>query len=72
MGWKGTGLARSPARSGRPPARALDPGRPYWPGSPYSPALGVLGEQPVDEAIERARELAAEYRPGGGMILSTD
>jgi hypothetical protein len=32
-------------------------------GHPGTPVLGVLGEQGVDGAIARARELAAEYEP---------
>jgi hypothetical protein len=32
-------------------------------GHPGSPALGVLGEQPLEEAIERAKDVAAEYEP---------
>jgi hypothetical protein len=44
-------------------------GQRLWPGrllvalygSPVSPSLGVLGEQPVDAAVERARAVAAEY-----------
>jgi hypothetical protein len=31
-------------------------------GHPGTPALGVLGEQPVDEAIARAQRLAADYQ----------
>jgi hypothetical protein len=30
-------------------------------GTPRSPAMGALGEQPLEEAIERAQETAAEY-----------
>ena len=30
-------------------------------GHPGDPVLGVLGEQPVDEAVERAQRVAAEY-----------
>ncbi len=30
-------------------------------GSPGAASLGVLGEQPVEAAVERARQLAAEY-----------
>src|SRR5690606_21210040 len=30
-------------------------------GHPGTPALGVLGEQPVDAAVARAREMAAGY-----------
>jgi len=32
-------------------------------GTPGAPVLGVLGEQPVTEAIARAQELAAAYQP---------
>lgn len=32
-------------------------------GSPETAALGVLGEQPVEAAVDRARALAAEYAP---------
>jgi hypothetical protein len=32
-------------------------------GHPGAPVLGVLGEQPVDQAIARAEQVAAEYRP---------
>ncbi len=32
-------------------------------GTPGSGALGVLGEQPVDAAVQRARETAAAYDP---------
>jgi hypothetical protein len=32
-------------------------------GHPDSPVLGVLGEQAVDDAVTRARELAADYQP---------
>jgi hypothetical protein len=32
-------------------------------GTIDSPALGLLGEQPVDESIKRARDMAASYRP---------
>lgn len=32
-------------------------------GSPGAASLGVLGEQPVDASIDRARQLAAEYAP---------
>jgi hypothetical protein len=35
-------------------------------GHPGSGALGVLGEQPVDAAIARAKRLAAPYRPLSG------
>ena len=31
-------------------------------GHPGTPALGVLGEQPVEQAIERARQVAAQYQ----------
>ncbi|MGF1666573.1 MAG: hypothetical protein ACFCVC_09915 [Acidimicrobiia bacterium] len=37
-------------------------------GSPYAASLGVLGEQSVEEAIERARQLAAEYDNGDGVV----
>jgi hypothetical protein len=37
-------------------------------GHPGTPALGVLGEQPVDEAIARAKRLAAPYRPLSGKL----
>ncbi|KGM13840.1 YdgH/BhsA/McbA family protein [Cellulomonas bogoriensis] len=32
-------------------------------GTPHYPALGLLGEQDVEESIDRARRLAAEYEP---------
>lgn len=32
-------------------------------GTPGTPGLGVLGEQPVQEAIVRAQQLAATYQP---------
>ncbi|KFF60146.1 hypothetical protein JF66_06325 [Cryobacterium sp. MLB-32] len=32
-------------------------------GTPGTPALGVLGEQPVGEAIVRAQQMAAAYQP---------
>jgi hypothetical protein len=32
-------------------------------GHPDTPVLGVLGEQPLDEAIARAGRVAADYRP---------
>jgi hypothetical protein len=32
-------------------------------GHPGTVALGVLGEQPIDQAIRRAKELAADYQP---------
>ena len=32
-------------------------------GSPGAPSLGVLGEQPVGPAIDRARQLAQDYAP---------
>ncbi len=32
-------------------------------GTPGEPALGVLGEQPLDASLQRARELAASYQP---------
>lgn len=32
-------------------------------GNPSTSALGVLGEQPLPEAIERAQQVAAEYEP---------
>jgi hypothetical protein len=32
-------------------------------GHPGTPAMGVLGEQPVAESIARARELADQYQP---------
>ncbi len=32
-------------------------------GHPGVPAMGLLGEQPVDEAIARAKELAEQYEP---------
>ncbi|MEJ5913216.1 hypothetical protein [Pseudokineococcus sp. 1T1Z-3] len=35
-------------------------------GSPGVPALGVMGEQPVDEAVERARQVAAGYEELAG------
>ncbi|MGY1752376.1 hypothetical protein [Blastococcus sp. SYSU D01042] len=40
-------------------------------GHPGTAALGVLGEQPVDAAIQRAREHAAPYEPlaGGRAVV---
>jgi hypothetical protein len=35
-------------------------------GHPGTPGLGVLGEQPLDAAIARAKKLAAPYRPLSG------
>lgn len=32
-------------------------------GAPDTPALGALGEQPLDASIARAKSLAAQYRP---------
>jgi len=32
-------------------------------GSPNAPRLGVLGEQPLEQAIARAKELANDYQP---------
>lgn len=32
-------------------------------GSPGVPSLGVLGEQPLEEAIDLAKQLAADYEP---------
>lgn len=32
-------------------------------GTPNTPALGALGEQPLDETLQRAKALAAEYQP---------
>ena len=32
-------------------------------GHPGTAALGVLGEQPVDQAIQRAKDFAADYQP---------
>lgn len=32
-------------------------------GTPGNPALGALGEQPLDASIARVKQLAAEYRP---------
>jgi hypothetical protein len=37
-------------------------------GSPYAASLGVLGEQSVEESIERARQLAAQYATGDGVV----
>lgn len=37
-------------------------------GHPGTPALGVLGEQPVDAAIARAKRHAAPYRPLSGNL----
>jgi hypothetical protein len=37
-------------------------------GHPTTPAMGVLGEQPVDAAVTRAEELAADYR---GLVDET-
>jgi len=31
-------------------------------GSPLYPALGVLGEQPIEESIDRAKKLASQYQ----------
>ncbi|WNV85175.1 hypothetical protein [Umezawaea sp. Da 62-37] len=36
-------------------------------GHPGTPALGVLGEQGVEEAVARARELATRYEPLSGV-----
>ena len=38
-------------------------------GNPTTPALGVLGEQGPDEAVVRAREIAAGYEADGTPIL---
>ncbi|MFP5345997.1 MAG: hypothetical protein ACLGIA_03075 [Actinomycetes bacterium] len=32
-------------------------------GHPGTPSLGVLGEQPVDQAVKRAQQVAAPYQP---------
>lgn len=32
-------------------------------GAPGTPSLGVLGEQPLDKAIERTKQIAKEYEP---------
>jgi hypothetical protein len=32
-------------------------------GSPNSPALGVLGEQPIDASLDRAKQMASQYQP---------
>lgn len=32
-------------------------------GSPDGPALGALGEQPMDATLERAKQLASQYQP---------
>ncbi len=40
-------------------------------GHPHTGSLGVLGEQPVDEAIQRAHELAAAYATEGTDVLPT-
>jgi len=37
-------------------------------GHPGTPALGVLGEQPVDAAIARAKRIAAPYRSLSGSL----
>lgn len=37
-------------------------------GSPYSSALGVLGEQSVEESIVRAQDLADDYDVGDGVL----
>ncbi len=36
-------------------------------GHPGTPSMGVLGEQPVGEAVERARAVAAEFEDGSGV-----
>jgi hypothetical protein len=36
-------------------------------GHPGTPSMGVLGEQPVDEAVERALATAAEFEDGSGV-----
>jgi len=38
-------------------------------GAVDTPALGVLGEQPADAAIIRAKQLAAEYQPFTGQHM---
>jgi hypothetical protein len=45
--------------------QVLFPGRRFVAlyGTPGAPVLGVLGEQPVQEAIVRAQQLAAAYQP---------
>src|SRR5690606_19606191 len=43
--------------------QVLFPGRQFFAlyGHPGTPVLGILGEQPVDAAVARAREVAAPY-----------
>ena len=38
-------------------------------GTPGTPVLGVLGEQPVTEAIARARQMAAAYQPLSDRVV---
>lgn len=40
-------------------------------GHPHTPALGVLGEQPVDQAIARAAELADLYATDDTTVVPT-
>jgi hypothetical protein len=40
-------------------------------GHPTTPALGVLGEQDLDGAVDRVREVAAPYSADGAEILPT-
>lgn len=40
-------------------------------GHPHTPELGALGEQPVDQAIERAAELAAPYGTDDVVLVPT-
>src|SRR5690554_4471788 len=40
-------------------------------GHPHTPSLGVLGEQPVEEAIARAAEIAAAYETDDTQVLPT-
>jgi hypothetical protein len=50
-------------------------GQVLWPGRrlvalyghPGTPSLGVLGEQPLEQTLERARAVAAEYEGLGGV-----
>ncbi|MFO7292417.1 MAG: hypothetical protein FWJ92_08715 [Actinomycetes bacterium] len=40
-------------------------------GHPHTASLGVLGEQPVDEAVARAAEIAAAYQTDDTPVLPT-
>ena len=40
-------------------------------GHPGDSNLGVLGEQPVEAAVERARQVAAEYATNGEAVVPT-